>query len=229
MKFKSQILTQASGSVGGSTFSRNAGGMYIRARAIPTNPGTAEQNAVRWIMADLTSRWNNLLTDEQRLGWKLYSDNVQLPNTLGEQIKVGAMPMFIRSNLPRYQVGLTGVDDAPTTYNLGEFTAPVLGTVDASAGNLSLAFTNSDEWANEVGSSMLVYVSRPANNSRFFFNGPYRYAGRINGAASPPSSPATIALPFPVAAGNKVFIQVRVSRVDGRLSSAFRDGNIVSA
>jgi len=44
MKFKSPILSQASGSIAGITFSHNRGGMYVRARAVPTNPGSPQQH-----------------------------------------------------------------------------------------------------------------------------------------------------------------------------------------
>lgn len=226
MKFKSQLVTQASGSIGGATFSRNAGGMYIRARAVPTNPNTPGQAQVRGLLADLANRWNNTLSGAQREAWKVYSDQVPLVNSLGEAVKVGPLPMYIRSNVSRLQVGLSRIDAAPTTFNTGDFTPPTIGAIDASAGTLSLGFTNTDEWAAEAGSSLLVYISRPQNESIGYFKGPYQYAGRVNGNATPPTSPASITLPFAVTAGNKVFVQARVSRTDGRLSTTFQGGGV---
>jgi hypothetical protein len=55
-----------------------------------------------------------------------------------------------------------------------------------------------------------------------FFKGPYRYAGRINGAVSPPVSPQNVTWPFVVAVGQKVFAQFRCILADGRVSSTFR-------
>jgi hypothetical protein len=203
--------------------------MYIRARTVPTNPSTAKQELVRSIFGSLTNVWFSTLTNDQRESWKTYSDNVTIVNTLGEPIKIGALPQYVRSNTSRIQAGMTRVDDAPAAFNIGEFTDPTLGVVDASAGTASVAFTNTDDWAGEAGSSMLLYFSRPQNSTINFFKGPFQYAGRINGAVSPPSSPATINLPFAVAAGQKVFMQVRVSRADGRLSSTFLQSGPVSA
>ncbi|KKM06452.1 hypothetical protein LCGC14_1743870, partial [marine sediment metagenome] len=47
MLFKSGLITQGSGSIGGLTASHNRGGMYFRARTIPTNPATSFQTVVR--------------------------------------------------------------------------------------------------------------------------------------------------------------------------------------
>ena len=44
-----------SGSVGGTVFSRNKGGAYMRNRSIPVNPQSAAQVVVRAAMAFLTA------------------------------------------------------------------------------------------------------------------------------------------------------------------------------
>jgi len=88
---------------------------------------------------------------------------------------------------------------------------------------MSVAFTNTDAWANEVGGNMLFWFSRPQNATKTFFNGPYRFAGRIIGAAVPPTSPQTIVMPFAAGpTGSKVFTKVVVIRADGRPSAVYR-------
>lgn len=221
MKFKSALVTQSSGSVGGATFAHNQGGLYIRARSIPTNPSSAFQVAVRNNMATLSNAWSNILTAAQRAAWTTYAANVTLVNALGDAIHVSGIAMYNRTNTPRLQAGVSRLDAAPTTFNLGSFTNPTITCV-ASTGNLSIAFTNTDSWATAVGGYMLVYASRPQSPGINFFNGPYRFTGKIAGAVTPPTSPVTLATPFPVVAGQKVFFDVRVSQVDGRLSSDFR-------
>ena len=220
MKIKSQLITQASGSIGGLTASRNKGGMYFRARAIPTNPNTVYQQAIRSLVAQLTSAWTNVLNDAQRLLWTWYAEQVPLIDTLGEPRNIPPLSHYVRSNVPRLQAGLARVDDGPTVYNLGEYTAPAISDVDSGDSNSDVTFDNGDDWAGEVGSSMLILFSRGMNPSINYFKGPFRYAGKINGALTPPTSPATITLPFAVETGQKVFMQARVSRADGRLSTA---------
>ena len=230
MKFKSVIIAQASGSIGGTTFSRNRGGAYVRNRSVPTNPASPQQVAVRATVADLTSAWLDTLTDAQRRAWETYAANVPLVDPLGEPRNVGGIAMYVRSNVPREQAGLARVDDAPTVFNLGEFTAPSFGTISAGAGTAEVNFEVTDAWVNEDDAVMGVLLSRGQNASINFFKGPYRFAGGILGdAATPPTSPATITLPFPVAEAQKVFGQFRVMRVDGRTSDPFRVGGTVGS
>jgi hypothetical protein len=227
VKFKSLMFQQASGSLAGTVFSHNRGGQYTRNRSIPVNPGTVFQTAVRNFMADLTSKWNNLLTPLQRIGWNDYAFLVPLPDTLGEPRNVGGLGMYVRSNVPRLQAALARVDDAPTVYNLGELTAPTIDGAAAPNG-LDIGFTNTDEWANEVGGALFVLASKGQNPSINFFKGPYRFTGVVLGAAVPPTSPASLVLPQTVAAGQQLFVQCRASRADGRLTSPFRLGAVVT-
>lgn len=220
--FKSALITQASGSVFGMTFSRNKGGNYIRQRQIPVNPNSPQQQAVRGIVGDLSNLWVNTLTAAQRTAWTDYAANVPLVNKLGDPNTVPALSMYVRSNTPRVQAGQARVDDGPTDFTLGGFTNPSFG-VDAANDEVDVSFTNTDAWANETGSFALVYASRPQNASIDFFKGPYRLAGVIAGDdVTAPTSPAAIALPFAVVAGQKVFFKFSVSRLDGRLSQVFR-------
>lgn len=228
MKYKSALMTAASGSVGGLVASHNRGGLYFRARTIPVNTNTEEQAAVRNFMAQCAAAWGDVLTDAQRLAWATYADFVLMPDAMGDPRKVPPMGHFCRSNVPRLQAGLARIDAAPTEYFLPSFTAPTFA-VDASDGEVDVTFTNTDAWAGEVGGGMLVYASRPQSPTINYFRGPYRFAGLIAGAVSPPTSPATIVLPFPVVADQKVFFQIRVVRADGRVSSPFRSLSVAVA
>jgi hypothetical protein len=223
VKFKGTLIGPASGKLNGLVASHNGGGQYFRKLTIPTNPNTPQQAAVRNLMASLTNLWNNTLTATQRAAWNTYAANVTVLDRLGDAIKISGIAQYVRSNMPRVQAGLARVDTGPTVFNTGSFTTPTISSLTASSSILLLAFTNTDDWAAEVGSSMLVYTSRPQNPGISFFKGPYRFAGRINGAASPPTSPGSITAAFPFAVGNRVFIRVQVSRADGRLSDDFRN------
>ena len=220
------IVAAASGSLGGTTFSRNRGGPYARTRAIPVNPNTEWQQEVRSLMAVLTSRWLDTLTDDQRMAWDTYADAVHLPNSLGSDRNVGGLGMYVRSNLPRLQadpVLLTRVDDAPVIFNLGPYTLPVLSGAIESAQTASLAFTNTDDWAGETGSGMIVYGSRAKNPTINYFKGPYRFMDTVEGDdVTPPTSPQTVTWPFVFVETQKLFLFGRVTRLDGRLSSPFR-------
>jgi len=222
VKFKSASFTAASGSIGGMTFSHNRGGMYVRARATPTNPNSPEQSEVRTLMGMLSNLWVSTLTIVQRAGWIIYGENVPIVNRLGDDIFLTGLNHYIRSNVPRLQAGLTRVDSAPASFTIGSFTNPTfVGT--AATDLVATSFTVGDEWVNEDDAAMLIFLSRPQNPSIFFFKGPYRLAGSILGdATTPPTSPASITAPFLFSAGQKVFVRTAVTRADGRYSYSER-------
>lgn len=221
--FQSGIITASSGSLGGLTFSHNRGGMYVRARVVPVNPNTPLQGVVRQQMANLTNRWANILTPAQRDAWDTYAENVLLPGPLGDPRNVGGLGMFIRNAVPRAVAGVVAVDDAPTIFDTGGYT-PVTAPTATDAGDvLGFAYTNTDLWANEDDSHMLVFASRPQNPGINYFTGPYQFAGAIDGdAITPPTSPAVITSPFAFSVGQRVFFRVVVTRADGRYSNTQR-------
>ena len=230
MKFKGTIIGEASGSLASIVFSHNRGGQYIRQRSIPTNPNSDLQQVIRGLVSQLTSAWQSVLTEAQRAAWDTYAELVPLLDPLGGARNVGGLGMYIRGNVARLQAAdadLTRVDDAPTEYNLGDYTFPGITSITATTKVMITTFSAADLWANEDGAAMLFFGSRGQNASRNFFKGPYRYCGLIKGdSGTPPTSPVNITLPFALAAGQKAFIRCVVTRADGRMSSSFRDGKV---
>lgn len=230
MKFTPLLGTDLSGSLAGITASHNRGGPYFRNRAIPTDPGTSFQLVVRQAVSDLTSLWYNTLTAAQRAAWDLYALNVPLPDALGNPRNVGGLAMYIRSNVPRLNMGQSRIDDGPVIFNLGDYTAPSMGVPTEAGQTYDLTFTPADDWANEDDAFLIVQTSRPYNASINFFKGPYRLTTAVSGnSVVPPVSPAVISPPFPFVAGQRLFGEFKVSRADGRLSALFRDSNVAGA
>lgn len=230
MKIKSQIITEASGSMGGLTASHNRGGLYFRARTIPVNPGSPQQVEIRAFMAQLTSLWLNVLTSTQRSGWDTYAENVQLPDTLGEARNTGGIGMYVRSNSPRLQAGLARIDDAPTIFNIGEYFPTSLPTASVATQLLTIPFSVADAWPAEDGAGMIFWVSRPQNPSINYFKGPYRFADvALGDSAVPRTSPEDVPAPFPFVVGQRLFYRVNVSRADGRLSAETRNFAVAAA
>lgn len=226
MLIKSGLVTQVSGSLGGMTGSHNRGGMYFRSRTVPVNQQTTRQLAIRNAVTALTSRWSDTLTQAQRDAWDVYGANVPVLNPLGDQIQLSGQQHYVRSNVPRLQAALARVDDAPTTFELGSFTAPSFSIT--APDQLDVTFTAGDAWVGEDDAAMLVYTGRPQAATINFFKGPYRFADSIDGNSStPPTSPATLTTDFAYSTGQKLFTFVRVTRADGRLSGLDRQGIIV--
>lgn len=223
MLIKSAILTQGSGSVGGMTLSHNTGGLYLRARTIPTDPSTIYQTAIRNAMSQLTSRWSAILTPAQREAWDVYASNVTITNRLGDPTTISGLSHYTRSNIPRIQAGLDLVDDGPTVFTLAPQEA-MNNTASEATQLISTVFLDTQPWCDVDGSAMLIYASRPQQPSINFFKGPYRLAGAIEGdSVAPPTTPQTLAAPFAFVSGHRLFLQARMTYADGRLSAPFRN------
>jgi hypothetical protein len=227
--FKSPIFAQASGSIAGTVFSRNAGGMYVRSRANPTNPNTDAQQAVRDAMRILVFNWSNLLTDEQRESWNTYAFNTPTLNKLGESTHKTGQQMYIRGNIPRLQAGEEPSSAGPTTFDLGTLTPGAAPSATAGSGMITVPYASADPWVNEEGSVLLIYQSRPQNPTRNFGKGPFQLAKKVIGdSTTPPTSPTVFASLFPMEAGQKIFLQIRASYVNGRLTGKLNPTLIVS-
>lgn len=219
MKFKSNLLSQASGSAGGTTFAHNQGGLYFRNRSVPVNPNSPAQQAVRTALKQLSTRWQNALTSAQRAAWATYAKNVPLTNTLGDTRPINALSMYVRCNSPLLYAAGAGavIDDGPTTFALATFSAP---TIAVASGDIELHFNNTDDWATATGGRMYVYASVQQSPTINFFKGPFLYKQSILGnTTTPPTSPVQIGVEADYASGNRIFYRFRVSDADARLSS----------
>jgi hypothetical protein len=214
MLFQSEIVTAASGSVGGVTYSHNRGGMYRRARAVPVNPNSVSQVAVRANVATLAFNWSSVLTEVQRESWRTYSAAVPLAGPLGDLRDIGGEAMYIRCNSARMRAGLAQVAAAPAALNEGEAVLNGVLTATVALG-LSVAFTN----PTAAVESIIIQQGRTVQGGVLFFGGPFRFAF----VETPPLTPAALAfasVPFSYVAGQKVFIRARYTHTDGRLGPA---------
>jgi len=221
MKFQSAIITAASGSIGGMTASHNKGGLYFRGRTIPTNPNTPQQQAVRGFLAYLANYWRSTLTPEQREIWTFVAENVGVIDSLGQTRYLSGMAYFCRSNSPRLQGGLDLIDEPVGDVGIAQL-SDLTFTASEADQEVSITFNANDAWAKAVGGALLVLASAGYNPSVTYHKGPYRYAGKIPGAAVAPASPQVIALPFAVAQGQRVFFQARATELGSNLSYPFR-------
>lgn len=211
-------MTAASGSLKGIVASHNRGGAYLRGRVVPTNPNSSFQQTMRNALSTLQTRFLTTVTAAQRLAWQTYAQNTPVTNKLGASVLLTANQWYVACNSLRLQAGVAIVDAGPVTFGLPTLTLPV-PTIVAAGTTVSVAYTNTDSWANEVGGELLVFASRAQNATINFFKGPYRFAGKVNGAGTPPTSPAVITLPFPIGpVTSKMFFRFVALRADGRKS-----------
>lgn len=233
MLFKSNLFSQASGSLGGTTFSRNAGGMYVRNRAIPVNPNTTTQQAIRNCFASANAAWTTTLTDAQRQSWADYAAAVTVKNKLGDQTNITGQNMFVRSYVPTLHAGGTPVLDGPTVLTLPQ--TPFVNTIEIDAGppvqaDIAGGF-NQALSAAEAG-IVIVYLGLPQSNGTNYFKGPYRFAATDAVAETDTTwgiDGITPGQGYTIATGQKIPVRVSLCTDDGRLSNAFQDIVVVEA
>lgn len=223
-------ITEMRGSIGGTVFSRNKSGAIARQRTTPINPKTALQSAIRAILAFVSQLWRTGTSAAQKAAWAVFAANVEAKNKLGEVIHLSGFNQFVKSNTAIKNAGLAAISDAPTVFTLpGE--DPLFATaIDAGTGKISVTFDDARDWVDEDEAAMLVYMGLPQDDSIGFFDGPWRYAGSIegDGVTAPTTPDANIDVPFPVADGQKVWVKAKILRADGRLSDSFRFDSIVA-
>ncbi len=216
------ILTVASGAVGDRVYARNQHGPYSRARTIPVDTASPRKDRVRTRFADIAGLWGSLLTPAQRDGWTTYGADLELRSRSARREHLTPQQLFMRSNLPRQIIALQVIADAPVI-----FRRPVTGAVGVSTpiglGLLTIAFDNTQEWANDNLGALVVFSGPMVSAGTNFFAGPYRRAGIIRGnVASPPMSPRVVFDPFGVQPGSRKYFRCYVVTGDGRVSHAAR-------
>jgi len=231
MKFTAGIgISEASGSTAGLTFSRNRYGAYVRARAIPVQPGSTRQLDARAALTYLTRAWSTILTPVQRAGWTLYGEAVTLTDSLGQSYKLPGNSWYIKLNAVRYYTRGSAliVQDAPaSTVQIVPLT---VGTTTAAVqidGSLAVSSSIVDQAALAAPGDSFVWghVSRPLGVGENFYKAPWYPCGWTVEAAlanQPTLYIGSTSKLYPHLAGQRLAIEFAVSQKDGRQSNFTR-------
>lgn len=212
-----------SGSIAGDVHARNRFGNYVRPRTKPVNPKSSRQMGARINVMYLAEQWRESpMTDAIRTAWQTYADSISWNNRLGEQVTLTGFNCFVQCNTARLSAGGVVLTAAPTSLGLppGDPVFAVSGSVATQL--LSITFDPLLDWNITDLGWMSIYAGKPQSASHNFFGGPYRQAGALEGdTASPLTSPQTLAAPFTLVLGQKVWCQARIQNPDGRVSTRF--------
>jgi len=234
MKVRSSVFDlELSGKLGNVVAGRARNNIrWIRGRVIPANPQTSFQSVVRNGMSSAATIWNATLTQAQRDAWDAYAAAVpKAGNTLtGENWFCACEVLRVQANTYLTGTPWTQVLDGPTILSMAALTAPV-PTVDASDDQVSVAFTQTDDWAvHATGQSgLMLWASPGISPSRKFNHLGYQFVGAIQAESPAPATPEVLDLPFPVTVGQRVFLQFRSRMEDGRFSPLYKTNVIAVA
>lgn len=105
MKYISPLISDARGSLGGTTFARNRSGVYTRARIAPTQPRTTSQQDNRANFAALASSWKSLAQSDIQ-AWNTTAAGKSLTDTLGNSYMPSGMQLYMSCNRNLGFIGL---------------------------------------------------------------------------------------------------------------------------
>lgn len=223
-------ILDARGSIGGNTASRNGSGPYWRARVKPVNPNSDAQSRVRAIMSRVSAMYLDSASSAQRLEWGVFASNMPHKNKLGLDIRLSGFNQFVKSNVAALNAELPSILDGPVIFTLPGEDPTFEVSASESSQELSVIFNDNRDWVDEDFAGMIIQVGIPQNASIGFFNGPWRHADIIRGDSSTaPTTPATIASPWPVVELQKVWVRGKIIRADGRTSDWFQVSPIVGS
>lgn len=165
----SALVSDMSGKLNGSVFSRNRGGSYLRNKVTPINPQTSFQAKVRNIFGSISSGWKSL-TEAQRKAWTSVVEQWKKTNIFGDLKTPSGNSLFVRLNANIIKAGGTMIDNPPMP-------AGVSGADEVSFDELSVAngisidvevpsITSNDKILVEMTPGMSPGISNAKNQFR---------------------------------------------------------------
>lgn len=249
MKFLSSILSSASGSVAGSTYSRNASGAYIRNRSTPTNPNTLAQQAARSSFGSASNVWRSL-TATQKQSFADQVANYPYIDALGQSKTYTPSQLCMTvNNRVKQMVGLTDIDGGgfvafPTITTMVPPVSIIFpedcGVVyDISLGVMTLTVGLADALTELPDGYEMIVDATPLKSDGFYRpkNSDYRVIGGIGSLfASPFTTGVEITTPylaaFPgsvITLGSNFYVRVTIIADNGMYSSSAYTKVVVQA
>ena len=152
------LAAAVSGSIGGTTFSHNRGGPYVRNRSIPTDPNTQSQQNVRSILATQSASWADQ-TDAIRAAFGNWAVQNPVINALGRSILLSGQQAFVQLN-SRLALNGDTLLTAPPIINAPDGLETLVLDADIGVGDVDLTFT-----ATPTGANVKLWILAAVINS----------------------------------------------------------------
>jgi len=133
-----QGVAKIMGRIGGTIFSQNKGGNYMKNYNVPTNPQTQKQLLVRALFGTNSTSYANL-TQIQRDGWDSWAATLPYENSVGDIYYLTGKGLFQKSNQVLATAGVTLLTAPPDNFTSPN--APVEITLVASVALQTMVIT----------------------------------------------------------------------------------------
>lgn len=146
-------ISQASGRVGGTIFSRNRGGAYIRNGSIPATVTTPAAQSIKSITAAMSQLWATL-NEEEREQWREWAAQNPVINRLGQSRTLSGHQAFVQTNARLQYGGFSTIASPVLTPSPAPFT-PGAVVFTPNTSTLTVAYTPTPAPA---GTAVQVYA-----------------------------------------------------------------------
>lgn len=151
-------VAAVSGSVGGTVYSRNRYGAYMRFRAIPVTSTTSFALAAKSRFGS-TAALFQALTAAQKAAWEAWAATNPITDRLGNQQQLSGAAAYIALNCRLGAIGSALIDVPPITPAPGGLLS-LSQTCDIGAGDFELTFTETP-----LGATEKLYIQAALRNS----------------------------------------------------------------
>lgn len=220
------FVSAVSGSIGGTTFSRNRGGQYTRARAVPITSTTTFALAAKARLATASASWQNL-TSGERDSWQFWAQANPSINTLGNSIILTGQQAYV-GNHTRMSLGGFTVLTSPPIIAAPNALLSLVQDGDIGTGDVDMVYTATPLGAAEYIWQLGAVTSSAGIN---YVQNLLRFCGISAAAQASPfdNESILVARLGALSEGQTLHVQPRVfSSVSGLLSRPIRDRVVIT-
>lgn len=222
------IVSDIRGSIGGETYSRNPGGLYVKARSSPAQPASAYRDTVQAALTALTQAWSGTLTESQRTGWRQYAKTWPDHNRLGQVIQHTGFNHFVRCNFYFYvaysSIQFSNPPEAGPAH-LPQFTF----TANSGTNQVTIALPMVSYPTPPVWQFLFLYIGKEVNTGRNYYSTPWRWRSHNywNGTIWT-HDPWVVSTPWNITSGKKLFCKMATVLEHGETSKLFQTDVIIT-
>lgn len=207
------IVSDARGSIGGTTFSRSRAGAFARSR----RKGVFSQTNLRssWAanMSYQYDYWLNHTPQADREDWNTLGDNTTFTNALGVEYHPSGWNLFLRTNSLALFFGLAHASLAPASATQAHFEV----SYSWHEGNQLIVATRAA--GPPFNSAYIFHCGHPLPQTINYSRGPHLFSKMI--LYGDLGAGADLSISGVYATGDRVFIRDRLRDQSGELSAPF--------
>lgn len=155
------LVTQAAGSIGGTTFQRGRSGLLIRSKPLPTFRNTVYASSARQRTATLNTLWSTL-TPTQVLDWDNFAKAQSFRNRFGDVVVGTAYMAFMKCNQASYHSASNydpkAIQSTPPTTTAATLPPAAEFILDTGTNTLTV---DSSAATVDAATDLALFASRP--------------------------------------------------------------------